>query len=105
MTLIKIKRCTECDGTYPSVKFGVRKASPDGLNARCKSCINAMHLARSTRPEVQAAKRRYFRLHRARPCYSTPAAIEARRDYHRGWKRRRATRPAREATNSKAVSV
>ncbi len=51
-----LKTCSQCTAEKELSAFGVRKASRDGLNARCKPCLNSD-------PKIKAYGRKYAAAH------------------------------------------
>lgn len=54
-----MKKCNSCDTDKHESEFGKRKASVDGLSAKCKTCQNVYDKARSNCPERAAARAIY----------------------------------------------
>src|ERR1700722_17864178 len=51
--VFKMKQCSHCHQTKPTAAFNVRRASHDGLQARCKACAYAASQAwREAHPEA-----------------------------------------------------
>lgn len=51
---MEVKTCTKCHRTKNVVHFGVRKASPDGLMAKCKTCVSKANAEyKKKKPEAQ----------------------------------------------------
>lgn len=54
-----MKHCNTCDTDKPKSEFNMRKASKDGLSAKCLVCARAYDKARANEPQRVAARLSY----------------------------------------------
>ena len=66
-----MKVCTSCNENKEEADFGVRRASRDGLNARCKACMKAYD---AKRYQEQPHRREHARL-----CALSPAGAASKK--------------------------
>ena len=59
-----VKRCSTCHEIKPLSDYNVRRAAPDGRQARCRACARAWYLA-NNRDHVANVRRRNDRVRRA----------------------------------------
>jgi hypothetical protein len=96
--IIVTKRCNLCVEMKPVAEFGINRASRDGLNNRCKSCVNARLREIRKTPKEKARMKAFARQH-----YSSPKGSEWWRNYRariRGTPKRKARDAVRTAIKS-----
>lgn len=54
-----MKHCNSCDTDKPKSEFHIRRASKDGLSAKCLTCARAYDKARANQPQRVAARLSY----------------------------------------------
>ena len=54
-----MKICTKCNQEKNESEFQIRRASNDGLTARCKKCLSEYDKSRANNPNRVAARREY----------------------------------------------
>jgi transposase-like protein len=58
---MKTKTCTSCGKDKAASKFQVRRASKDGLTARCKKCLSNYDKSRANEPHRVEARKAYLK--------------------------------------------
>lgn len=71
-----MKHCNTCATDKPKSEFHTRKASKDGLSAKCRSCAKAYDDARNNNPDRVAMRKAYAK---------TPQGIERGNEAKRVW--------------------
>jgi len=65
--IYKMKKCIPCQEVKNESEFYKDRGKKDGLNSRCKECINQKARERNARPEVKEKKKEYSAEYYARP--------------------------------------
>lgn len=73
---MKTKTCTSCGKDKSTSEFQVRRASKDGLTARCKKCLSSYDKSRANKPHRVAARKAYSKTEAGKR-----AAIKAKNKY------------------------
>ena len=73
---MKTKTCTSCGKEKSTSNFQIRRASKDGLTARCKKCLSDYDKTRANLPKRVEARKLYAKTETGKA-----AAIRAKRKY------------------------